>query len=410
MIEFKVTDSGYPVIYYQRKDSSTITAQIVIGAGSSHEDKDSYGVAHFLEHMCFQGTADKDKHKVGREMALNGYFNAYTNYFETCYYFETLNENFNKCFELLKESVWDSIYPEKEFEKEKQVILEEWSMYDNYPNEHYKNFALDKYFGETCHPVIGYKESIENMNCENLHRFRNKWYGLPNTFVVVVGGKPFDEVFDTINSLLTTSTNTLKTFDCLDKKIANEQKYEFNTNRFKQTIYGLIQPWKNTDWSIANNYISNFFTGCLQQLMYEYIRDDLGICYGIKSGRICHRKNSYLTSYIMTSKSKLNLLQDAISKIYIDIKTIGFNEEIRNISKFSLSYSHLNLLENITSLAFTISSLYSFNQDEEWLMTTGQKVLDSNWLKQSIDFSNEDLIKFSNENIKDQVDFYMIAD
>ena len=68
------------------------------------------------------------------------------------------------------------------------------------------------------------------------------------------------------------------------------------------------------------------------------------------------------------------------------------------------------MLESINSIASSISALYSFNQNENWLKTVGSKVLDSNWIKQAANFSNEDLIKFANENIKDQVDFYMIAD
>jgi predicted Zn-dependent peptidase len=175
VINYEICAAGYPVYHYYKPDASIVEAQVFVKAGSAHEDDDSWGVAHFLEHLCFQGTPTKNKHQISREMSLIGNYNAYTNYFCTCYHFDSLNESFEKGFSLLSESVFDSCYPEYEFEKEKRVIVEEWRMYDNYPSEAYKNFALDKYFGSADgHPIIGTQESIEGMNPEKLHRYRNK--------------------------------------------------------------------------------------------------------------------------------------------------------------------------------------------------------------------------------------------
>lgn len=383
MINFAISAAGYPVFHYYKPDSSITEAQIFAKCGSAHEDQDSWGVAHFLEHMCFQGTPNKNKHQISREMALIGNYNAYTNYFCTCYHFDSLNESFESGFRLLKESVFDSCYPEHEFEKEKSVIVEEWRMYDNYPSEAYKNFSLQHYFGSSeGHPIIGTEESILSMNPEKLHRYRNKWYGKNNIAIIVVGGVTFEKVMAVINEVVPVSGEVEEVPVCLRFYNYQEETQKLETSRYDQSVYGLIQPWYNSQEILDKNYIPNFLLRASSTYLYEYIRDDLGLCYGIKQGRMCHFNQSYLTTYLLTNKDYIQKAEEELFKSYSKMKTEGFPEEIFNIAKVQAIYGQLKTLQDVSGIGYSMASLLLQNKDPDWIVNKGSLYLSEPWLKQ----------------------------
>ena len=408
MINYAVSAAGYPVYHVYKADSLIVEAQILTKCGSAHEDSDSYGVAHFLEHLAFQGTPTKDKHKISREMALIGNYNAYTDYFRTNYHFDTLNEYFEKGFEILKESVFDSSYPEYEFEKEKRVIIEEWRMYDNYPSNAYDNFCLEKYFGlEEGHPIIGTQESIEGMNPEKLHRFRNKWYGKQNIAVIIVGGVTFEHAMEVVNKYLPPPKDVQEVPECL--KHHHAASHSFETDRFDQAIYGLVQPWVNAKQTLEQNNVPTFMLRALSTYLYEYIRDDLGLCYGVSQSKMGHYDKSYLFTTILTNKDNLPKAEAELFKSYNKIKEEGFPEEIFNIAKRKSIYSLIKGLQGVSGIGSSLNSLITNSKDPDWILNQGSLFMDEKWLKQKADnLTPKDLQDCAVNNVGNYVSFSMI--
>lgn len=411
MINFHVSQSGYPVYHCQMKGSTTCEAHVVVNAGSSHEDSDSWGVAHFLEHLCFQGTPNKDKHQVSREQSLVGQFNAYTSQFNTVYHFNALNEDFERGFTLLKEAVFDSNYPEKEFEKEKSVIVEEWRMYDNYPSEHFSDFLTDKCFGpDEGHPIIGTEESIRGMNPEKLRRFRDKWYGKKNISIVVVGDLDFEQVMDVIDRILPPAREVELSPSRLNSFFATEPKYKFEQSRFDQASFGLVSKWPSTKEIYANRFIASFFSSALSKYLYEYIRDDLGLCYGVWAYRFRHLDNSTNILSMLTSNDHLEKAEIEINSLFQRVKADGFPDEIFEISKKQLTYNQIKVLESVYGVAGSIVGGINGSGDKNWFMDEGYKTLDPAWMKSAAaQLTQVDLKTFANEWLKDFTQFTMVS-
>jgi predicted Zn-dependent peptidase len=398
-LNFKLSESGYPVFYINIPDANICKAEIVIKCGSAHEDADSWGVAHFLEHFCFQGTPTKDKHQVNREQSLIGSYNAYTNYFNTAYHFDSLTQDFEKGLTLLKEVVFDSNYPEHEFEKEKSVIIEEWRMYDNDPSQHYFNLVTEKCFGsKEGHPIIGTEESIKEMTPEKLHRFRDKWYGKENMFIVVVGSLDFDRVMTAINSTFPAAKEVEKSPICLSEFLPKEQKYVFENNRFEQAQFGMICKWPSPEVTIKEKYLSKFFHWALHQYMHEYIRDDLGLCYGVGASPFSNFENSNLLISMLTSNDHLEKAEMELEALFEKIKTEGFPDEIFQICKKQQLYSRTKLLQDVHGVLNITSNGIMGSSNQDWFMTDGQRALDFEWIKEcSDDLKPVDLQNFANQ-------------
>jgi len=411
MINFYVSASGYPVCHVEMKNAATCEAHVVANCGSSHEDADSWGVAHFLEHMCFQGTPTKDKHQVGREQALVGQFNAYTNQFNTVYHFNALNEDFERAFVLLKEAVFDSSYPEQEFEKEKNVIVEEWRMYDNYPSEHFFDYLIQKSFGpEEGHPIIGTEESIRAMNPEKLHRFRNKWYGKNNIAIVVVGNLDFNRVKSIADSVLPPAPDVDASPVVLSKFHANDPKYTFETDRFDQAAFGLIHKWPSAKEIFKNRYIANFFSSALSKYMFEYIRDDLGLCYGVWNQRFRHFDNSNMIVAMLTNTAYLEKAEAELDNLFKKVKAEGFPSEIFEISKKQLTYNQVKTLDSVHGVATSVVSGILSSADKGWFLNDGVLVLSPVWLKGvAAQLTQEDLKAFANEHLNGFTKFAMVS-
>ena len=410
-LNYQVSASGYPVYHVQMKDSSVCEAHIVSNCGSAHEDADSWGVAHFLEHMCFQGTPTKNKHEISREEALIGSYNAYTNQFNTVYHFDALNEDFEKGFQILKESVFDSCYPEKEFEKEKSVIVEEWRMYDNYPSEHFFDYLTEKCYGAAeGHPIIGTEESIRSMNPEKLHRFRNKWYGKNNIFIVVVGNLEFNKVMDIVNKILPAAPDVETSPVCLFGYQVNENKFTFETDRFEQAAFGLVGLWPSTALVMEQSYVANFFSAALSTYTHEYIRDDLGLCYGVSGHRFRHFDNANYMISMLTNNNYLEKAENELEKLFTKIKTEGFPDELFEISKKQLTYSQVKVLDHASGVASSV--VYGVNSSKipNWYLNEGSKGLDPTWLKAvAAKLTQNDLKEFANNWLGNFTKFSMVS-
>lgn len=411
MLNFKISDSGIPVYHVRVPNSAVCKVMIVANCGSAQEERDSWGVAHFLEHMAFQGTPTKNKHQVSREQAMVGNYNAYTNCFNTAYHFDSLNEDFERGLQLLKEAVFDSNYPEQEFEKEKNVIVEEWRMYDNYPTEHFWDFLAAKCFGEDeGHSIIGTEESIRSMNPEKLNRYRDKWYGKENLFIVVVGNVDFDRAMNAVNNTLPSIKSVEKTRICLKELQCKESKYVLETDRFEQACFGLVQKWVSNQEILERNYVPNFFVYAFNKLLYEYIRDDLGLCYGVSVSNLNHQENNYSIISMLTNNDYLEKAEAELRNLFFKVKSDGFPLELFEICKKQYLYSRVKCLDNAFGITTMIVNGVTASSNPNWFIDKGNQIMDMNALKKCAEnLKPKDLQDFAQSHLIEGVQFTMIS-
>ncbi|MCQ2589662.1 MAG: insulinase family protein [Treponema sp.] len=174
-----------------------ITLRLVVKAGSAMEEDDQKGVAHFVEHMAFNGTKNFEKsaivdyfEKIG--MGFGPEINAYTSFEETVYMLEIPADN----PQILKTSLqvlhdWASAitFDSVEVEKERGVITEEWRLSQGLNHRiTEKQTALllkDSIFKDRL--PIGDMETVKNVSRNRIVDFYKKWYRPENMAIVAVG-------------------------------------------------------------------------------------------------------------------------------------------------------------------------------------------------------------------------------
>lgn len=135
-LNIKELQNGIRIVHQEVTHTRLVHCGFILNIGSRDETKEQEGLAHFWEHMAFKGTQKrKTFHILNRLESLGGELNAYTTKEKVCFYASTLKEHYSKAADLLFDITFNSTFPQKQIEKERQVILEEMAMYRDSPED-----------------------------------------------------------------------------------------------------------------------------------------------------------------------------------------------------------------------------------------------------------------------------------
>ena len=154
--------NGIRGIHRQVK-SNVAHCALVINAGSRDEHTDQYGLAHFTEHAFFKGTQRRRAWQVNcRLETLGGELNAFTTKEDTTIHATTLRGDFPRAAELIADVAFRSTFPERELEREKEVIADEINTYKDSPADLIYDTFEDMLFAgsELGHNILGRKNAL----------------------------------------------------------------------------------------------------------------------------------------------------------------------------------------------------------------------------------------------------------
>lgn len=147
---------------------------LVVGAGTRDELKSEHGLAHFAEHAFFKGTERRRAYQVNCRLEnLGGELNAYTTKEETTLHATVLRGDFAKAAELIADVAFRSTFPERELEREREVILDEINTYKDSPADRiYDDFEDMLFEGSALgHNILGTKAALARYRSEHIHAF-----------------------------------------------------------------------------------------------------------------------------------------------------------------------------------------------------------------------------------------------
>ncbi|MDX2185563.1 MAG: pitrilysin family protein [Opitutaceae bacterium] len=187
----EVLPNGAVVIACEDFSAPVASVQVWVQTGSAHEGAlGGSGVSHFVEHMLFKGTTRRAGREISAQVqAHGGNINAYTSFDRTVYYIDLPSEHVGLAFDVLSDAVLNSLLPEEEFAKERDVILREIDMGRDDPDSRFSQTLFETAFRvhPFRHPIIGYRDVFSALTREDLHGYYRERY-VPNNLVVVVAG------------------------------------------------------------------------------------------------------------------------------------------------------------------------------------------------------------------------------
>ena len=171
--------------------------RLVVKAGSVLERDDQQGLAHFCEHMAFNGTKSFPKNEIINFLEKEGIrlgpdINAYTSFDETVYMLQIPTDSvelIDKAFKILEEWASAVSFDKDEIDRERGVVIEEWRLgrgaFQRVMNKHYPVLFHDSRYAKRL--PIGEKDILEHCSYETLRSFYRDWYRPDLMAVVAVG-------------------------------------------------------------------------------------------------------------------------------------------------------------------------------------------------------------------------------
>jgi len=163
---------------------------VIINTGSRDESPDEHGLAHFIEHMLFKGTKKRRAyHILSRLEDVGGELNAYTTKEETAIHASFLKDDYARAIDLISDLVFNSVFPEKEIEKEKDVVLEEINSYLDTPAELIFDDFEELVFASQPigRNILGTENSVKEFSREKVSSFISKNYGTGQIIFCSIG-------------------------------------------------------------------------------------------------------------------------------------------------------------------------------------------------------------------------------
>ena len=184
-------DNGMKVLVKEDHRAPIAVSQVWYKVGASYEPRGLTGVSHVLEHMMFKGTENLGPNEFSQIIAENGgKENAFTGRDYTAYFQTLAADRLQVAFELEADRMENLLLDEKEFQKERQVVIEERRMRtDDKPTAlTYEQFNAAAYrVLPYRNPVIGWRSDLENLELEDLSEWYSRFYAPNNALLVVVG-------------------------------------------------------------------------------------------------------------------------------------------------------------------------------------------------------------------------------
>lgn len=189
--------NGIKIAHKQVQHTQIAHWGIMLDIGSRDEGLHQQGLAHFWEHMAFKGTKKrKSYHIINRLETVGGELNAYTTKEKVCFHASLLDTHSDKAIELLADIAFHSVFPEKQIEKERGVILEEMAMYHDSPEE-----AIQDDFDEVIFQqhqlgknILGNADSVRSFGREDLQHFIGENLDTERIIISSVSRQPFGKI------------------------------------------------------------------------------------------------------------------------------------------------------------------------------------------------------------------------
>ena len=372
-METSMLDNNLQYILDQRKGSGVVAVQIWVKVGSWHETNNIAGITHFIEHLIFKGTEKiKANEMPARIEAMGGSVNAFTSYDNTVYHIVVPAKAFKEGFELLADAVKNPVFPEEEIKKEKHVVLEEIKMGEDDPQRKLFKELFSLSYNDTPYgrPIIGYNETVKNIDRQDIIAYFRTHYTPDNMVVVITGDFNKEEAKSLIKKYLSLpkEKHEIKTLNNEAKKPerGKEKVIERDIKESYLAISYRVPPITHDDIPILDVLATILGDGDSSRLN-EYLKYRKGIVTGISAELFAPRYDGIFIIYSTFKGNDYSLILNEIDNELMRLIKDGINEWELIKAKNIITSSYIYSRETVQGRAMQIGKYLTLTGDMDFV-------------------------------------------
>lgn len=264
----------------------SLSIGIWVLSGTRDEDKADSGVSHFLEHMVFKGTKKRSAYQIARSLEeVGGELNAFTTREYTCYHATVLKRDWRLALDILADLVTNMKFTPRDYERERDVILEEILMSGDDPEDLAYDLFLEKSFPKHSlgRMILGTEKSLRAMKIRDLLDYYRERYGGKYLIVSAAGAVEHEDFVSEVEALLgKKKAGTPRP----PRRAPKVKGFNLGVDRPTEQLHllmGVPCPSFQDPLRFASFLINAWLGGGMTSHLYQKVREKRGLVYSIYS-------------------------------------------------------------------------------------------------------------------------------
>ncbi len=282
-VNVSVLSNGMTIVTESMPHLESAALGVWVKAGARDETDNEHGIAHFLEHMAFKGTARRTARQIAEEIEnVGGDVNAATSVETTAFYARILKNDVPLAIDILSDILLNSVFDPAELKREQHVILQEIGAAMDSPED-----LVFDHFQETVfsnqpigRPILGTPETVKGFTADDLEKYLSSQYHAPNMVLSAAGNVDHDAIVKLCE----------QRFSTFSKEKVAEPVAGFYTggeyrNKRAQMEAQIIIGFEGRAYHVRDYYASQFLAtllgGGMSSRLFQEVREKRGLCYSI---------------------------------------------------------------------------------------------------------------------------------
>lgn len=307
MHQITTLPNGFRIVTEPMPGLASAAVGIWVNAGARHERAEQNGIAHFLEHMAFKGTAKRTALQIAEEIEdVGGYINAYTSREMTAYYARVLEADVPLALDVIADIVLNPAFDAREIEVERHVILQEIGQALDTPDDVIFDWLQEATYPDQPlgRPILGPAERIATYGASDLRRFVAGHYGPGQMILAAAGAVHHDRLVELAEELFGHLSPLLLS-------VVEPALYQCNERReikeLEQAHFALsleAPGYRDPDLFTSQIY-SGVMGGGMSSRLFQKLREERGLCYTTFAQAGAHDDTGAITVYAGTGAADL---------------------------------------------------------------------------------------------------------
>lgn len=311
-VQVTTLSNGFRIVSEPMPGLESAAIGLWIGAGARHETASQNGIAHFLEHMAFKGTARRSALQIAEEIEdVGGYINAYTSREMTAYYARVLRPDVPLALDILADIVLAPSFEPREIEVERGVILQEIGQALDTPDD-----IIFDWLQEASYPdqpigrsILGPSAQVAGFSEGDLRGFVGAHYG-PGQMILSAAGAVDHDLLVRLAEPLFGHLPAKPIQKAVPARFHSGERRELRMLEQAHFALALEAP----DYRSPDFYASQVFSGALgggmSSRLFQSLREDRGLCYTVFAQSGAYSDTGAITIYAGTGCDEIAALSD----------------------------------------------------------------------------------------------------
>src|SRR5438093_1586439 len=310
-----VLDHGLRLLTEKMTQVRSISSGVWLTRGPRHELAERGGIAHFVEHMLFKGTASRSAEDIAQAVdSIGGQLDAFTAKEYASYYVKVLDQHLPLAVDILSDIVLRPAFHEIDIEREKKVVLEEIKMVEDTPDDLVHELFTEHFWeGHPLgRPILGVPDTVEALTSDTLRSYFTQTYSADNLIVAAVGNIEHARVRELVSGFFGGLSKSEAPLTDAPPQVIPQVTIRNKELEQSHVCLGASAYQQDHENRYASYVLNTVLGGSMSSRLFQNVREKRGLAYAVFSGLSAYRDAGSVTVYAGCANHAVGELIDVV--------------------------------------------------------------------------------------------------